>query len=367
MPVDRRVHLAARRHDADADRLVLAVDLARGERLGERGARRLAARDDQEPRGVLVEPVHDAGARQLREPRVVREQRVLQRVVRIAGAGMHDEARRLVDDQDVLVLPGDRRARCPARRPRRRPRPGASSSMRSPPATMSRGRGTRPSTRSMPVVDPALQARARELGQGVGERLVEAPSGRLRRQAQFALVTGGTHAGRERSFAGILRRFNSRGPVLCSQPESMARVLLIACSVARSRGLRLQGARRRAIAAGPHVREGAQPADGRRLPRRRALLRGARRALPVQRGGAPGAARHHLRVLPRARAGIRGRRGRPVRPREPDAPARRLRDVPARPRLLRALAELPRALVQHRPQRAPAAGRARARSTPSTS
>ena len=55
------------------------------------------------------------------------------------------------------------------------------------------------------VVDPALQARARELRQGVGQRLVEAPPGRLRRQAQFALVTGGTHAGRERSFAGILR------------------------------------------------------------------------------------------------------------------------------------------------------------------
>ena len=37
----------------------------------------------------------------------------------------------------------------------------------------------------------------------------------------------------------------------------------------RSRGLRLQGARGRAIAAEPHVREGARPPDGRRLPRAR--------------------------------------------------------------------------------------------------
>ncbi len=125
----------------------------------------------------------------------------------------------------------------------------------------------------------------------------------------------------------------------------------------RSRGLRLQGARSRATAAEPHVREGARPAAGRRLPRRRALLRGARGALPVQPGGPPGAPRHDLCVLPRPRAGIRGRCGRPVRARESDAPARRLCDVPAGPHLLRALAELPRALVQHRPQRAPAPGR----------
>ena len=42
----------------------------------------------------------------------------------------------------------------------------------------------------------------------------------------------------------------------------------------------------------------------------------------------------------------------------PTQPARRLRDVPARPHLLRALAELPRALVQHGPERAPSSGRA---------
>src|SRR6185312_566254 len=46
-------------------------------------------------------------ARDFGELRIVVQQRVLQRAGRIAGAGMHDEARRLVDDDDVGVLVAD--------------------------------------------------------------------------------------------------------------------------------------------------------------------------------------------------------------------------------------------------------------------
>ncbi len=175
VPIDRRVHLAACRHHADADRLVLAVNAASRKRLPERHARGFVARDDQQPRGVLVEAVHDAGARQLRELRVVRQQRVLQGAGRVAGAGMHDQARGLLHDQHVAVLPGDgqrdvlrrRRHRVVVRRVEHdafatgddvaRPRDAAIDQQH-------------------PVVDPALQARAREFRQGVGERLIEAPA-----------------------------------------------------------------------------------------------------------------------------------------------------------------------------------------------
>ncbi len=117
---------------------------------------------------------------------------------------MHDETGRLVHDQDVLVLPGD------AERQRLGDvRDGVLVGRVQLDALAAGDDVARPQHAAVDaqhaVVDPALQARARKFRQGVGQRLVEAPPGRLRRQSQFALVTGGTHAGREWSFAGILR------------------------------------------------------------------------------------------------------------------------------------------------------------------
>ena len=62
------------------------------------------ARHDQQAARVLVEAVHDAGARQRGEPGVECEQRVLQGPIRIAGARMHDQPGRLVDHEQVLVV-----------------------------------------------------------------------------------------------------------------------------------------------------------------------------------------------------------------------------------------------------------------------
>ena len=104
VPVDRRVDRAARRHHAPADGFVFAMNLARLEHPHQRGVRLERAGHDQQSARVLVEPVHDAGARQPAEFGVARQQRVLQRLVGVAGAGMHDQPGGFVDDEDVLVL-----------------------------------------------------------------------------------------------------------------------------------------------------------------------------------------------------------------------------------------------------------------------
>ena len=64
--------------------------------------------DHQQAARVLVEPVHDARARQRRQRRRVMQQRVEQRAVAIAAARMHDQSGRLVDDEQRRVLVDDR-------------------------------------------------------------------------------------------------------------------------------------------------------------------------------------------------------------------------------------------------------------------
>ena len=70
--------------------------------------RLFAAGDDHQPRGVPVEPVHDAAALRLAAARLGTE-RVDKGAGRVPGSGMDDEARGLVDHEQVLVLPHDRR------------------------------------------------------------------------------------------------------------------------------------------------------------------------------------------------------------------------------------------------------------------
>ena len=64
-------------------------------------------RDHHQPRGIPVEAVHDARALHATDRRpapTTAEQAVNQRPGRMAGPRMHDEPRRLVDDDQVLVL-----------------------------------------------------------------------------------------------------------------------------------------------------------------------------------------------------------------------------------------------------------------------
>ena len=82
----------------------------------------------------------------------------------------------------------------------------------------------------------------------------------------------------------------------------------------------------------------------RQLQRSGADLRGADRALSVHAAVAPGSPGHHLRVLQARREGIGQGCRRNLHPREPDAPAHRLRLVPEGPDRFRAHALSPRAL-----------------------
>ena len=104
---DRRLDRAAARRRATLhEREVFALDLATRERLLQRRVRLLGARDDEQPGGVAVEAVDDAGALGVAAGGAVREQ-LRERVLAMALGGMHDDAGRLVDDEQVLVLVGD--------------------------------------------------------------------------------------------------------------------------------------------------------------------------------------------------------------------------------------------------------------------
>ena len=65
MAVDRHVGGAAGHQRADDDGEVLPVQVARRQLRHQRGVGRQAARDHHHPGGVLVQAMHDAGARHL--------------------------------------------------------------------------------------------------------------------------------------------------------------------------------------------------------------------------------------------------------------------------------------------------------------
>ena len=74
---------------------------------GERAMRLVIARDNDQAGGVAVEPVDDTRPLRpadRRPSRTAGEQSVNQRAGGMAGSGMHDEARRLIDDDQVVIL-----------------------------------------------------------------------------------------------------------------------------------------------------------------------------------------------------------------------------------------------------------------------
>ncbi len=105
---DRGVHDALAAAGLTVDhRQVALVGCAPTEGEGQGAVRGVVLGGDQHPRGVLVEPVHDPGAlhaAHAREVPAVRQQRVYQGAVGVARRGVDDEPRRLVDDDQVLVL-----------------------------------------------------------------------------------------------------------------------------------------------------------------------------------------------------------------------------------------------------------------------
>ncbi|MGY4422512.1 hypothetical protein ACVWY2_004961 [Bradyrhizobium sp. JR6.1] len=82
-----------------------------GELRGQRLMGVVVLGNHHQPCGVLVEAVHDARPLDSADARqaaaAMRDQRVDQCSRGVAGRGMHDEAPRLVDDDDVVVLEHD--------------------------------------------------------------------------------------------------------------------------------------------------------------------------------------------------------------------------------------------------------------------
>ena len=76
--------------------------------------------DDQKSTGVLVEPVHDAWPAHAADARqavsAMGKQRIDERTIGVASAWMHDEAGRLVDDNEGVILIDDRQGNSLRRR-----------------------------------------------------------------------------------------------------------------------------------------------------------------------------------------------------------------------------------------------------------
>src|SRR6266581_822598 len=68
--------------------------------------RLVGARDDHQPRRVAVEAMHDPAAR-LPAAGSDSDESVHERAACMPGGGMHNESRRLVDDEQVFVLERD--------------------------------------------------------------------------------------------------------------------------------------------------------------------------------------------------------------------------------------------------------------------
>ena len=107
MAVDRRIDMPACGHHAHGHRLVFALDRALGQIRDQFRVRGKGLGHHENAGGVLVEPMHDARPRQRGQRCVVVDQRILQRAIRVAGAGMHHEPGRFVDHQNGVVLVDD--------------------------------------------------------------------------------------------------------------------------------------------------------------------------------------------------------------------------------------------------------------------
>ena len=176
-------------------RQVLAADHARGDVAHQAGDALERAAHHHQARGVLVEPVHDARARQRGGVRVAEQDAVEQRARPVARGRMHHQAGGLVDHQHVLVLVDDVQRdvlgleRLVLRRP-------TSSTCTRQPAFIARGGAGRNFTFDLhaAVGDQALQVGARELGRDGRQQLVQ-PLAVLRQRDGMGADLGGVVVG----------------------------------------------------------------------------------------------------------------------------------------------------------------------------
>ncbi len=159
-PAVRQGHVFA----AHAARLKLAHELGLGD---------IVARHDHQTGGVLVQAVHDARAGDLRELRVAMQQAVEQRAAPVAGPGVGDQARRLVDDDPVRAFRDHAELNGFGREGQRVGRGLGPDGEFVAGADRLADLAWRPIDQDVAGFDPALQAVAGMVGQEAGQNLVE--------------------------------------------------------------------------------------------------------------------------------------------------------------------------------------------------
>jgi outer membrane protein assembly factor BamD len=188
MPADGSVDRAACRQHADDHRLVTPFDGVGLQGAHERRVGSHGARDDEQSAGGLVQPVHDPRPRQRCELGRVVQQGILQRVARIAGAGVNDEARRLVDDDEISVLVHDGKRNGLGCRWRDRLDDHGQVYALAAHEAVARAQGLAIHA-DVPGEDPILESGARIVGKELGQRLVQAHA------AEMLGHEGGTQIG----------------------------------------------------------------------------------------------------------------------------------------------------------------------------
>ena len=190
MASDRRIDDTIACNAAMRQRQVVALHRARLQLAHEVGLRFEGLGDDEQATGVLVEPVHDAGARYAGKLWCMVQERVEQRALPVAASRMHDQPGRLVDDKDVRVLVRDsqgnvlRRLRCVIGQG-----PGVQRDAFAAP-DLALGIPRRIVDADFSLFHPGGESAARMLRQQARERLIEAQPGTIRGYLQNARRVG---------------------------------------------------------------------------------------------------------------------------------------------------------------------------------
>jgi len=212
MTADRCVDRCRARDVALRERDVFAFHCARLQLPHEIGLRNRGFCDNQKAARILIESMNNAGARKRRELRRVMKERVQQRPVAVAAARVDDQARRLVDDENRVVLVHDGKLdRLRHIRDRERFLQDLDHdplAARQPPFALR----DRAIERDAPRVDPVLEPTAGMLGNQLRERLVE---------AQPSEVGGDPKL--ERSPDGIIAKGSVRSAIIRATHEGLHR------------------------------------------------------------------------------------------------------------------------------------------------
>ena len=154
------------------------------------------------PGGVLVEAVHDAGARQRRQRRVAVQQRVDQRAGRVAGARDARPGPAGLSSTKTSRPRTGRRAGCPRARRGSARRGRRSSATDSPPRTGSRGAHRLPSSRASPdLIHSARRERENSGNSSASDRVETAARGLVGDDARCAAASL-----RRTGSLGVMRR-----------------------------------------------------------------------------------------------------------------------------------------------------------------